>query len=130
MYIDFDFYANVYNGAAIDEDDFDVLAKRASELIDAVTSQRIRVAGIANLTQFQQEKVKEATAAQVEYLYENGGAEFIASAGSMTSVSVGRFRIGSDAARQGGLSNGLISPMVSAHLALTGLLYTGVGICI
>ncbi|MBX3046982.1 MAG: hypothetical protein KF698_08310 [Anaerolineales bacterium] len=39
-YADYDFYTDVYLGAAIAEEAFDALALRASEVIDAMTFQR------------------------------------------------------------------------------------------
>ena len=130
-YIDFDYYANVFNGSVMDEETFNRLNARASDMIDILTGQRLVTLGFSSLSEFAQTQVKKAVAAQVEYLFNNGGIDFIADGGNLSSVQVGSFSLGSKSRSGDDASGGsLISPLISGYLALTGLLYSGVGICI
>lgn len=131
MYADYDYYINEYKGLEIPEDEYNTLESRACDIIDILTSQRISQNDFNKYCEFIQKQVKKACAAQTEYLYQNGGIEFIADCGDIASISLGSFSIGSkNQNSQDNASNSkLISPLVFGHLALTGLLYRGVKVC-
>lgn len=116
-YIDYAYYTDVYKGVPIDADTFSRLAERASELIDQVTNYTIQ--DIAALPAFTQEQVKKATAAQVEYLYQNGEG-VLQGVTDLQDVKIGDFSYKS--ASPGNPT----SPLALSFLRRTGWLYAGV----
>ena len=88
MYIDRDYYLNVYGG--IESDDYDRLFIRASEMIDSVTGYRIKRMGFDTLSEFQRDQVRLATAAQAEHIEKNGGISSVDSS-SAVQMTLGKF---------------------------------------
>jgi hypothetical protein len=128
VYIDYKYYCDTYKGTDIEIDQFTVLAERASDLIDMLTSCSLNGVDLTLQHQLIQNNVKKATAAQVEYMANQGG-ELSMHGGSPASVSIGNFTYSEGGNRgQGNLSREqqIISPAVIAYLKPTGLLYRGV----
>lgn len=120
-YIDKDFYDNVYKGTPIDDSaEFERLAERASDMIDQITQYVLKNIEFERLAQVLQDMVKKATAAQTEYLFQNGES-IIHDNGDLNNVSVGNFSYST-----GNGGNNRISPAVYDYLKYSGLLYTGV----
>jgi len=124
-YIDYDYYSNDYQGVEIDSLSFEVLVKRASDVIDVITSDHITNIGFDTMHERIKEKIKKATAAQVEFMHLNGGAQAVHGNSGISSASIGGF---SYSASSEGDSNNKISPSVIDYLRLTGLLYKGVNV--
>ena len=71
MYADTEYYLNEYKGTAIPADNIEKALKTASRHIDTLTYNRIVGRGFSNLTNFQQELIKEVCCEQAEFEYEN-----------------------------------------------------------
>ncbi|MBC2392211.1 hypothetical protein [Listeria booriae] len=129
-YIDKDYYRNIYKGSPIDSDsELDILITRASRDIDRYTRYVIVQTGFDNLIEFQQDRVKEATAAQVEFLDINGLTASTVDSGAGGSFDIGNYSEGKGAAGGGGQSNRtvtLYANNIYDILSPTGLLYSGV----
>ena len=125
MYVDANYYTEDYDGVAISDAAFlSKLIKRAERDINVLT--QYRITDFDKLTTFQQERVKEAVCAQVEYLAENGELSSTVS-DSGGSVSIGSYSESSGSS--GSNSNKLlIADNVKNFLYPTGLLYGGVGL--
>ena len=76
-YVDQTYYTDAYNGSTIPSADIAKKLIQASRHIDTLTFNRIVNVGFDNLTEFQQEIVKEAACRQADFEYEN--AELIES---------------------------------------------------
>lgn len=70
-YADKEYYINTYGGAVISEANLAKALKQASRHIDSLTYNRIVGRGFSNLTEFQQDIVKEVACQQAEFEYEN-----------------------------------------------------------
>lgn len=128
-YITPEYYKDEYLGVPVNPpEELPRLIRRASEAIDTITHYRIPSYGFSSFTPFIQEQIKKATAAQVEFLNENGEL-----AGSVVDGSGGGFTIGKFS-EQGNASSGSTGVRLSDRYALTvidylsptGLLYSGV----
>lgn len=130
-YITPDYYKNDYIGApAPSDEDLNRYIKRASDIIDEVTSYRLYGNKFDKMPDIIKDIVSKATAAQVEfYVVKAGTAEVNAGSSSMDSVSVGSFSYsgGSGGSERNSVRNaGRISPTALSLLSETGLLYRGV----
>ena len=124
-YITYQQYVEIYGVPPISEEDFQVYAGIASDLIDSITRYRIvRGGGISALSPFLQDAVQKATAAQVFYMAENG-MESVITGQTGQGFTVGKVRV--DGASNGSRSGNteaqrMIGPMVLAMLEQTGLM--------
>lgn len=128
-YIDDDYYKNEYVGIPIsDENTFNRLVKRASDIVDMLTFHKLISIDFEKWPDFVQGQVKKATAAQVEYLFTNGETKAMG-AGGYGQVSAGNFSYG-DKAGADALSREeeMTSAAVIEHLRPTGLFYQGVDV--
>ena len=64
-------YKQSFNGRVISDKDVEKYLKQASRHIDSLTYNRIVGRGFSNLTNFQQELIKEVCCEQAEFEYEN-----------------------------------------------------------
>ena len=64
-------YKDIYKGNMLLEEDIEKQLRQASRHIDSLTYNRIVGRGFSNLTEFQQEIVKEVCCMQAEFEYEN-----------------------------------------------------------
>ena len=86
QYATSEYYLGTYQGTVIKPEDLDRALSRASDEIDSLTYNRIRAKGFDNLTEFQQEKVRQAACIQ---------ADFQAQYGEFLSNPLGAFSAGS-----------------------------------
>lgn len=70
-YADADYYEETYGGSVIPEDEIQTVLKNASRHIDILTYNRIIGRGFDNLTEYQQELIKEINCEMAEFEYEN-----------------------------------------------------------
>lgn len=70
-YASTEYYAETFSGNIIPKDSMEKHLKQASRHIDSLTYNRIVGRGFSNLTEFQQEIVKEVCCMQAEFEYEN-----------------------------------------------------------
>lgn len=126
VYITPEYYKDEYMGVPVPDGELPRLIKRASEAIDVITHYRIVNYGFNNFTPFIQEQIKKATAAQVEFLNQNGEL-----AGSVVEGGGGGFTIGKysssapDASQASAVANRYALTVID-YLSPTGLLYSGV----
>lgn len=118
-YIDQAFYNDVYKGTPMDTETFTMLEKRASDVIDVLTNYRLAGEDLSREPELIQTNVKKAVAAQIEYMYSEGG-ELSVHGGSPSSVSIGGFSYTE------GSGVKVVSEMARSYLRQTGLLYMGV----
>lgn len=64
-------YFDTYKGSMIPGDELEGALKQASRHVDSLTYNRIIGQGFSNLTEFQQEVIKEVVCLQAEFEYEN-----------------------------------------------------------
>ncbi len=120
-YVDWDFYANEYNGIALSEADFTRLAKRASEEIDYMTFNRAQSADGARLTAVMMAAC--AVAETLKQIEESGGT-----IAGITSERVGGHSVTyADASKTTHDRGVLMRNAASRYLEWTGLLYAGIG---
>lgn len=83
------YYTDRYEGNVIAEDDVRKALLQASRHIDSLTYNRIVRQGFSNLTEFQQDIIKEVACKQAEFEYENADMiESVLSGYSINNVSV------------------------------------------
>ncbi|WP_394136847.1 head-tail connector protein [Cytobacillus oceanisediminis] len=124
-YIDQAFYNDVYKGAPMDAETFTILERRASDIVDMLTNYHLVGVDLLQEPQLIQTNVKKAVAAQVEYMFSEGG-ELSVHGGSPSSVSIGGFSYTEGTVASGQTDVRTISNMAYGYLVPTGLLYMGV----
>lgn len=70
-YVDKIYYLNTYKGSIIPESKRDECLEKASKHIDTLTYNRIVGRGFENLTEFQQENIKEVICKLADFEFEN-----------------------------------------------------------
>lgn len=110
-YIDIDYYRNTFNGTPIADDaTLNKYIELASEDVDTATFNRIVDKGFNNLTTFQQDKIKKATAHQVETINTYGDLS--------ENVGIGGYRLGDLSVDSGSTTNDISSRMSNRTLDL------------
>lgn len=88
-YADAKFYRDKYGGSIVPKEELKRRLKTASRHIDSLTYNRIVGRGISNLTEFQQEIIKEVCCQQADFEYENADMiETVISSYSLNGASV------------------------------------------
>lgn len=89
-YADIPYYRDVFQGDALSEDDVSKYLRQASRHIDTLTYNRIVGRGFSNLTEFQQDIIREVCCKQAEFEYENADIlDTVLSSYSVNGVSMG-----------------------------------------
>lgn len=70
-YVDTGYYLEIYHGTVVPEDDLDKILRQVSRHIDSLTYNRIVGRGFSNLSEFQQEVIREVVCQQADFEYEN-----------------------------------------------------------
>lgn len=70
-YADITYYHEIFQGSALSEDDASKYLRQASRHIDTLTYNRIVGQGFYNLTEFQQDIIREVCCRQAEFECEN-----------------------------------------------------------
>jgi len=70
-YITPEYYKETYKGSMVPDDDLEKALRQASRHIDSLTYNRIVGRGFSNLTEFQQEVIREVVCLQSDFEYEN-----------------------------------------------------------
>ena len=71
MYVDKEYYENVYGGTLIDEEQIEKQLTTAGRQIDTLTYCRIRSTGFENLTEFQKDQIRYVNCLLADFIYEN-----------------------------------------------------------
>ena len=88
-YVTEDYYQSTYGGTAIPKTEINKRLRTASRHIDSLTYNRIVGQGISNLTEFQQDVIREVICQQAEFEYENSELiNTVLSGYSLNGVSV------------------------------------------
>lgn len=109
----------------IDEEEFNRLLPKASDVIDGITRSFYRFNDMEKDVSWRREQFKKAVAAQIEYFYEMGATN-THGLNEPASVTIGRTTVNIRNNAQKDTQNGLICPDVFLYLKDTGLLYAGV----
>lgn len=121
--VSYNYYTTTYLGETIAETDFPRAEARAERVIAQITHGRATEASFAALPLFQQNAVKEAICAQVEY-YALFGVEVSISGKTADGWTVGKVSVngnGNGSKNATGAST-MVCPSAIAALELTGLL--------
>ena len=70
-YVTPDYYLEMYEGSTIPEESLKKVLRQASRHIDSLTYNRIVGQGFSNLTEFQQDVIREVVCLQADFEYEN-----------------------------------------------------------
>lgn len=70
-YVTTEYYCNTYQGSTIPPEEICKALRQASRHIDSLTYNRIVSRGISDLTEFQQEIIREVVCMQADFEYEN-----------------------------------------------------------
>lgn len=121
-------YYDVYNGEEIPGEDFERIAARACEAVDAMTGWKLKRYGLDGLPDFVLAQVKLACCAQVESLYLNGIETALNGSDGGSGYSIGKASITKALGGAGSSGSGASALCMKAYQALipTGLLFTGV----
>lgn len=123
-YVDQEYYNNEYMGLPVeDPEEFERMAKRASDLVDIATNFQARNVAPGG---FQEEQIKKAVSAQIEHYVATGGYEASKQEATVESVTIGSFRYDlAGRGRGGDTKKDILSTEAIKHLASAGLLYSG-----
>ena len=84
-----EYYHNAYGGSLVTEDDLSKALRMASRHIDSLTYNRIVGQGFSNLTEFQQEVIRDVVCQQADFETENADEiNMVLSGYSINGVSV------------------------------------------
>lgn len=123
MIVDYEYYFNVYKGSEATEASFPALYARAADVIGAMTRWQAVETGFNSLPAMQQDLVKKAICAQVDFFAVNG-LDSVAG-GNDRGFTVGKVSVsgksGSELVRRGAMAEN-ISPLVVMYLEQTGLM--------
>lgn len=125
-YVDINYYASIYNGMEVDDEDFQSLCERAGEIIEEMTMYRVTPVAILAMPECVQDRVKMAVCAQIEYLDANGGAD-MDNGVDLQSAGLGKFNFTKTSGANGSTEQSIYAPRAVRILAPTGLLYRGGG---
>jgi len=122
-FIDLEYYVNTYKGAAVPADSFYRYAERASTAVDFHTFERASATITANEDEALIDKIKMATCAAADALY---NADSQANGGSIASEKVGDYSVNYAVSPDTALTvNAKVSNAMREYLAFTGLLFRG-----
>lgn len=127
-YVDINYYASIYNGMEVEDEDFQSLCERAGEIIEEMTMYRVTPVAILAMPECVQDRVKMAVCAQIEYLDANGGAD-MDNGVDLQSAGLGKFNYSKASGVGGDSGQSIYAPRARRILAPTGLLYKG-GRCV
>lgn len=126
LYVDINYYASIYNGMEVEDEDFQSLCERAGEIIEEMTMYRVTPVAILAMPECVQDRVKMAVCAQIEYLDANGGAD-MDNGVDLQSAGLGKFNFTKASGANGSTEQSIYAPRAVRILAPTGLLYRGGG---
>lgn len=92
-YVTPEYYKNTYKGSTVPEEELSKALRQASRHVDALTFNRIVGRGFFNLTEYQQEIIREVVCQQADFEVEN--ADMIASVLSSYSINGVSMQFGS-----------------------------------
>lgn len=116
-YVEYEYYAGVFEGESVDNTDFSSLRSRAEEIIEEMTMYRLTPMTFLAMPEHIQTKVKNAVCAQIEYLDTNEGID---TGNDFQSASLGKFSYSK--VTNGSSSASAYSPRAQRILLPTGLL--------
>ena len=120
-YVDINYYASIYNGMEVEDEDFQSLCERAGEIIEEMTMYRVTPVAILAMPECVQDRVKMAVCAQIEYLDANGGAD-MDNGVDLQSAGLGKFNFTKASGANGSTEQSIYAPRAVRVLAPTGRL--------
>lgn len=125
-YVDINYYASIYNGMEVEDEDFQSLCERAGGIIEEMTMYKVTPVTILAMPECVQDRVKMAVCAQIEYLDANGGAD-MDNGVDLQSAGLGKFNFTKASSANGSTEQSIYAPRAVRILAPTGLLCRGGG---
>lgn len=125
-YVDINYYASIYNGMEVEDEDFQSLCERAGGIIEEMTMYKVTPVTILAMPECVQDRVKMAVCAQIEYLDANGGAD-MDNGVDLQSAGLGKFNFTKVSGANGSTEQSIYAPRAVRILVPTGLLYRGGG---
>lgn len=125
-YVTEEYYNETFHGEPVDPADFPGLCLRAEEIVEEMTMYRLSQTMFLVLSAADQERVKKAVCAQIEYLAANGGAD-LDNGNDLQSAGLGKFNYSRAVGANGSSQQSLHAPRVQRILFPTGLLFRGGG---
>lgn len=119
---------NGYNFNEIDEDEFNKLIRKASDMIDSITCHFYKFNDINDDVEFRREQFKKAVGAQVEYFNEVGSTTYEGINSAPQTFQAGRTAVSNTSRFNASGSNetkSLLSEDALLYLRDTGLLHRG-----
>ena len=124
VYVDHNYYDEVFHGEPVDSADFPSLCERAGELVEELTLYRLTPVTFLAMPESVQVLVKKAVCAQIEYLDANGGSDLDNGVG-IQSATLGKFSYAGSKGVNGSTEQSRFSPRAERILWPTGLTYRG-----
>ena len=125
MYADLEYYKNTYCGK-LPEEEAEKALKQASKHIDILTYRRIAGVGLDNLTQFQQDTVKEVCCMMADF--ESTNASMINSLINSYSINGASITFSGESANCQLVNGIIVQRNVYEILSLTGLTCLSLGV--
>ena len=119
--VSYSYYTDVYLGETIAAEDFPRAEARAERLVQQITHGRATEASFAALPPFQQDAVKQAICAQVEY-YTIFGIEVSVTGKTADGWTVGKVKVDSGSSKAATGAATMACPSTVAILEQTGLM--------
>lgn len=119
-----EYYLNTYCGEPVAEVDWDRFYKRSVDAINLITHGRVTEENFATLPAWQQNAVKTAICAQIEY-FSTYGIDVAVAGRQGAEFTVGKVHVGGGGGSGSGIATGvrsMVSPGAYAQLEQTGLL--------
>lgn len=127
-YVTGKYYIEVYQGEPVSNTDFPALCMRAEEIIEEMTLYRLTLPAFNEMSEINQERIKKAICAQIEYLDANGGVD-MDNGVDLQNAGLGKFNYSKASGGDGSSKQSIYSPRAQRILFPTGLLYRG-GCCV
>ena len=125
MYADYEYYSETYGGKMSLEDAEKAL-KTASRHIDTLTYNRIKGKGFENLTEFQQEVIKECNCMMADF--ENANGDMINSIVNSYSINGASIAFGREGVNYALIGDVVVQRDTYSYLAQTGLTSRNLGV--
>jgi|SRR5699024_3683128 len=119
---------NGYNFSEIDEDEFNKLIRKASDMVDSITRHFYKFNNIEDDVEFRREQFKKAVGAQIEYFHEVGSTTYEGINSAPQTFQAGRTAVSNTSRFNASGSNetkSLLSEDALLYLRDTGLLHRG-----
>lgn len=125
LYADFEYYSRTYKGK-LPQEEAEKALKQASRHIDSLTFNRIVGKGFENLTEFQQNIIKECACMMADF--ENANGDMINSVVNSYSINGASIAFGREGVNYALIGDVVVQRDTYSYLAQTGLTSRNLGV--